>query len=552
MKKLLFPLLILALGFSSCESDDKDMRIELASPKLTVTTELATATIKWDSIPKAPSYAYALDDATEFTPVEDGAKSVTLTQLARGTHSIRVMSTGDYNHTMDSQIRTAEFDINPTLPAPAPSFTRTATEGVVEVKWPAVKGAIGYQYKFNNAADWTSVGANVLTVTQGGFDPMGMHPFSIRALGQLPDSETSAIFDTTFQLIDTSVGLWVKRESGGVFELTETAAASKIFTATVGFNATDEFEILVNGVPYGFTTFSGNGGVGTVTHAKATVNTPDYYVRESVGQMSKKEGDVDINKFWISVSSSCEVLITVDNSYADEIPRYFLKLVEQSNPSILLEQYFDLMSLGGNWLTGKSGKTGGSTNATTMDGTEPASPTAVSAATLGVTVASHTTAKAEYIANRGLEGWEVTNCYEFLGVFRLSSPGNGILTTPKMTALTAPTTITLTFDAVVFGTTTNNIPVKILNAGTISSAQVKVKGGASVSITPESGNTSFIITQAHCPTDYGGNTNPKPLSNFTVVIQNATADTQVSWDTTGIETVSTARMCLDNIVIKKN
>ena len=56
MKKLLlFPCLLLALGLSSCESsDDEIMSIELVSPKkLAVTTELATASFKWDAVAKA-------------------------------------------------------------------------------------------------------------------------------------------------------------------------------------------------------------------------------------------------------------------------------------------------------------------------------------------------------------------------------------------------------------------------------------------------------------------------------------------------------------------
>lgn len=56
MKKLLlFPCLLLALGLSSCESsDDEVMSIELVSPKkLAVTTELATASFKWDAVTKA-------------------------------------------------------------------------------------------------------------------------------------------------------------------------------------------------------------------------------------------------------------------------------------------------------------------------------------------------------------------------------------------------------------------------------------------------------------------------------------------------------------------
>ena len=117
----------------------------------------------------------------------------------------------------------------------------------------------------------------------------------------------------------------------------------------------------------------------------------------------------------------------------------------------------------------------------------------------------------------------------------------GVLTTPKLSKLTAASIVTVTFDAVRFASE-HDIPVKVLNAGTIASAQV---------VAPESGGKSINITSAHCPKH--GNEALKKWSNFSITIEGATAETQICWDTTGAGSTSgNGRICLDNIVVRKN
>ena len=213
MKKLLlFPCLLLALGLSSCESsDDEVMSIELVSPKkLAVTTELATASFKWDAVTKAEGYAYALDNSTEYT-------------------------------TVDAAERTVDFDIDPTLPTPAPSCTRGESADEVVVTWQAVKGAIGYAYKFNDETQWTEVGADVLKITKSGFDPEAKNTFTIYAKGQLPDSEDSEELTLPFQLIDTSEGVWARTSDGSLYELKE--SESGIYTAAITCKASDALRV---------------------------------------------------------------------------------------------------------------------------------------------------------------------------------------------------------------------------------------------------------------------------------------------------------------------
>ena len=516
MKKYLFLTLLAAafLAGGGCSSSDDDGWgvIELASPKLKVTTELATATVTWAAVAKTAGYAYALDGAADYTSVDAATTTVTLTALAEGGHTFRLK---------------------------------------------AVKGAAGYAYKFGEAASFTEVGADVLSVTQKGLSAEEPIRFTMYAVGQLPDSKDSEPVSLTFQLVDTSEGVWVRKNNGELFELTESEA--KIYTGTVSVSAADSFEILVENVPYGFLSYSGNGGVGTVNNDRAcvpfyTYPAAEYYVRRSLGRMASDP----LNKFWINLTADARIDLRIDCT--QDPFRYDLQLVEADDPALILAQYFDLMVYGGDWIqTGKnakSGRMGQSTDTALIDGTEPGEKEA-SYTTFGAKIASEGEASPAYLANRGLTGWGIAHCFEFPGYIRLSNTANssgnmyGILTTPKLTALSGPTSITLTFDAVRFAST-SDIPVKVLGAGTIKTASVRIEEGtAETAITPATDGQSIAITSTHCPKH--ANDDFKKWSCFTLTIDGATAETQIRWDTTGVGAESKdGRICLDNIAIRKN
>ena len=223
MKKLLlFPCLLLALGLSSCESsDDEIMSIELVSPKkLAVTTELATASFKWDAVAKAEGYAYALDNSTEYTTIDAATTTLKLTRLSRGSHTFRIYAVGNQGHTTDSAERTVDFDIDPTLPTPAPSFRKGDGVDVAIISWKAVKDAAGYAYKFNDATQWTEVGPDVLEITQDGLKTDETNTYRMYAIGKQPDSENSPEATLNITMIDTSKGAWILMASGEPIKLT--------------------------------------------------------------------------------------------------------------------------------------------------------------------------------------------------------------------------------------------------------------------------------------------------------------------------------------------
>lgn len=87
---------------------------------------------------------------------------------------------------------------------------------------------------------------------------------------------------------------------------------------------------------------------------------------------------------------------------------------------------------------------------------------------------------------------------------------------------------------------TSDIPVKVLGAGTIKTASVRIEEGtAETAITPAADGQSIAITSTHCPKH--ANDDFKKWSCFTLTIDGATAETQIRWDTTGVGAESQGR-----------
>ena len=575
MKKYLFLTLLAAafLAGGGCSSSDDDGWgvIELASPKLKVTTELATATVTWDAVAKTAGYAYALDGAADYTSVDAATTTVTLTALAEGGHTFRLKAVGDLDHTTDSAERTIDFEIDPTLPQPAPTYVKGDEIGSVVVSWPAVKGAAGYAYKFGEAASFTEVGADVLSVTQKGLSAEEPIRFTMYAVGQLPDSKDSEPVSLTFQLVDTSEGVWVRKSNGELFELTESEA--KIYTGTVSVSAADSFEILVENVPYGFLSYSGNGGVGKVEnmmsaapyYSSSTIaDSRGYDCKMAVGRMAATADGG--NDFWTNLSEDAQILVRVDLTYADGTPRYWLELVEADDPNLLLEQNFDLFVWGGDYTLASGGKgtapIADSESAADLDGTEEGTKGGATYTTPKPDIWSTADGAADgdviagdlYLKNRNMTGWEVRRIAEHPGTVRLNKSASGshkysgYLKTPKLAALTAPTNITLEFDICRFAGD-GDIYITVEGAGTYTAAAVNIDGAAAATTVAASG-TDFVVTNDLCSKQANTVIN-KPWSHVELSIAGATAETQIKFDGSRGKDSASDRCLLDNIKITK-
>ena len=573
MKKILLflPVLFFALGFVACSDDDKDMRIEMARPVIDekkVVIELSTVTFVWDEVDKTGGYAYALDASDDYTFVDASTTSVTISGISTGSHVFKIYAVGVDGKGFDSAITEYEFSTNSTLATPTVSYTvnsASATTSDVVVTWNKVDGAKGYAYKVRDTQTWTEVGSDVLSITLADVPNGDNFSFAMKALGNPPVSEDSKEATMTINL-ETADGLWIiftmDEEPASPVQMVETGVGTGIYTATVNCLASDAFYINVENVKYGFMSYSGNGGVGTVNNTMAAVpfyNGGAYYVRESIGLMNT---GTSINNFYANVGSACKVFVQVDMNEILDIdgkplpPSYYLKLVDEtSDASVVLAQYFDLAAYGGSWHANTKGSSYNVTSTpAAQTGLTPGTKNGATYTTFGL---AWTGLTETFIKNRGMTGWTFENVYEFPGYIRLSntstSPLYGVLTTPK---LGAAGNLEAKFDGLLFAAFRDTgskayMEVKVLNGGKIAAVNVVKDGvGSAVTIQP-AGDDSFHINGSY-HTDFA-NADQKTFSNFTFTIEGATADTQIMWNCKTNNTIASSqyRYCIDNIVVKK-
>ncbi len=571
MKKILFlSALLSAFCFASCEQaeEPKDMTIELARPEnISVKTELATATVTWRAAEKAAGYAYALDqvvneenpDLSVFTEIPAEPAQLYLEGLSKGEHKIVMLSLGDNDHTTNSLMRSATFTIDPTLPAPVPSFTEEEG-GVVTVSWAAVSHVAGYAYRFNGG-EWKNVKADVTSITET-LKTNATHTFEIKALGDNKIAVDSEAASLEIKLVDTSSGTWLLFSNGEKIFLEP--EADNIYEYTVKGQTNTTFELSVDGTSYGYAVRSGNGGVGNYTAVFGSKSF-EKYVRESAGRMMEiaapAEGDEPSNAmFWINQNTEYDVNVKFDLS--GELPRYYMTFVGHEDASVILSEYFDLMYTGsnfsggaGHWLVNNS-----TLKPENVNGTEIAETVGTSQTKYGVDIANSGNAPV-YMESRGLTGWTIVNCHEMYGELKVTTTATskmGVVTTPE---LGYAGTVTVTYKAVPFGGSTEKVSFKVIGDGNISAASVKhavvakdsgnkaadITGEKTEDITPAADGKSIVMTKVHCPRfDNGLN---KPMSEFTITITGVTAGTKLSWDANGS---TNGRIIIDDIVVKKN
>ena len=355
--------------------------------------------------------------------------------------------------------------------------------------------------------------------------------------------------------------------NGQEIKLSKPDPEQKIFEGEITVPAQGTFVITINKVEYGYVSYSGNGGVGTVNALTAAV--PFYSLdasagrgfscKQAVGQMQTiEEGG---NTFWTNLPEAGTLLVRVDATNADSIPRYYLQLVEAEDPNLILEQNFDLFVFGGNYTEAATGTAAPNQNANEIDGTEPgtkdgskATDTGVEIWSNAVTETSYIMASEAYIRNRDMEGWEVVNVAEQPGAVRLNKSAttshkySGYLLTPPLTKLNAATTITVETDMARFAAD-GDIWITVEGAGTLTDAAVNVNGAVAPTSYPVSGS-SFIVTNEMC-SKYANSEKPKPWTHVTLTVTGATAETRIRFDGTKGENSSVGRCLFDNIKITK-
>ena len=340
-----------------------------------------------------------------------------------------------------------------------------------------------------------------------------------------------------------------------------------IYEGIVNVRPVDSFTINRDGVEYGFISYSGNGGVGRVENLLAAMpfyNIPEgtpspYYVEKAVGRMASTAAGG--NAFWVNLEAAGPLKIRVD--FTRDEPRYYLEFQVPADPSIVLKQNFDLFVWGADYTipiygSGVGGGTIASDAAINYDGTEAAQPNVVKTTATGVDPVGYWgegtlyPCSEEYVKNRDLVGWTFGYLAELAGCVRLSKGTlgwQGWLITPKLSSLSANTTITLAFDCARFGPYAVNMPVNILGSGSFKNGKVDAKGDGFVDVTAS--GQEYNITAADCPPYENAFAN-KPWSRVVLTIEGAGPDTQIMWDARPVtSSKSDIRLRIDNILITK-
>lgn len=563
--------MVSAFCFVSCKEDEvQDTTIELARPEnITVETELATATVAWTPASKAAGYAYVLDqtvneenpDISAFTTIPADPAKLHLEGLSKGEHSITMLALGDNDHTTNSLMRSATFTIDPTLPTPIPSYREE--KGIVTVSWNTIKGAGGYAYRLSETDSWHTIddaAATSKTFTSEEMPSNATYNFELKAVGAPGLSEDSEPAVLVIKLVDTSKGVWLLvfkgQDSYDKAYLGEVEA--KVFTYVIKGQKDCMVNVSVDGISYEHVQYTGVGGVGPYTDyvtTKGDDKAVKKYAHSSVGRLVKVEAQEKANYPYINIEEACDVQFTLDLEELNTeggVLRYKMDMLNYEDPSVIMSYNFDLMTWGGHWLQGYGFRIPDGATATAVDGTEPATKVGTNNTTQGVKIADLAKMNPKYVQNRNLEGWSMINCSEFAGYFRLTD-GNttpGSATTPKFGYAG---NVVVTFDALQFGGSKIEVDFTVLNGGKIKSVGVKYPnvtakvwdgGYTSASLTPKD-DVSFSMGATHNP--QFDNAKEKAWTSYTVTIEGATADTQIHLEAKGY-----VRLCIDNIVVKKN
>ena len=232
MKKIysiLFLLIAVSLGFSSC-SDDDVVKTQLEAPAISSDITKATSlSFNWQPVAGATQYAYELYDANDNRVLGDMTSGTTL--IATGlepttTYTLKVWAyaalTGDKS---TSPIATLTATTTAQTPLANPVPSASSANGGVTITWPEVENATGYSYHYQDA-DGKEVSGQTETnsVLLTGL-AIGEYTIYITATSSDPEYADSEPIELKFER--TKAEVW--RHTGTY----TSAALGKSFTATL-------------------------------------------------------------------------------------------------------------------------------------------------------------------------------------------------------------------------------------------------------------------------------------------------------------------------------
>lgn len=241
--------------------------------------------------------------------------------------------------------------------------------------------------------------------------------------------------------------------SGQEYTLDE--VETDIYEMRIPYVESEGLTFIYKGAEYGVMASSGSGMVGTHSSGK--------HLSRTIGRLA-----VGGDPVRMEASAAETVLVRLDASYEDNIPRYYLELPE-TQKNVIFHEDFSLMVWGGDYYTWAHGVSPDKSiyEASTVDGTEVADQsqdyTQCPFGNKAFDPENNT-----HIANRGLTGWDLVYCGERPFAMQVGFKNNsGSMITPAFTALTAATDVNVHIDMARFATDTNGkISIQIIGSGT--------------------------------------------------------------------------------------
>ena len=249
--------------------------------------------------------------------------------------------------------------------------------------------------------------------------------------------------------------LVVARLSSGA-EYTLDEVSDGVFEMEIPYVESDKLTFIYRGTEYGAMSSSGSGMVGRHSNGK--------HLSRTIGRLAAGGSPIRME-----ASAANTVVVRLDASYEDNIPRYYLELLE-TEADVVFHEDFSLMTWGGDYYTYADGVTPDRSRYTVsnVDGTEPADMSQ------GYTQCPFGNKALDpgndtYIINRGLTDWNLVNCGERPFAMQVGFTGGiGAAATPPFTALKTATDVNAHIDMARFGGASSQVKltIEIVGAGT--------------------------------------------------------------------------------------
>ena len=407
-----------------------------------------------------------------------------------------------------------------------------------------LEGGINIKYIKSDNSEWEKTSANPISIKQGESIPLDV---------------TENDCTMTVPPHEGPAGKSVKVAIVGGATTTLTKVEDGIFEGTVSVPATGEFKLLLDNAEYGFVAHSGAGGLGECNNVNSALPyeytsviegcTRKYNVRKALGSIETIEKGAC--NFWINNTEAISMYVNVDVQKL----HYYFKKVETPDPNVVIDETFDLLVYGGDYLAPCKGwnppaedpwgaSTGGNAAYTTP---------AFNGATYDGTTAK--TVPIEMIKAWEVEGWcdPKSIGYRPQGIQFGANGANKptALSTPKFSALAGTTDVKIEMDLARFAeNSTQDLYIEVLGGGQITSGSftadyVKYGEGPQTDVF-DNGKlpaNCYVLGDCDCfshTKDWSGagsanNSVNKPVTHFTIQVSGATPDTQLKLHSNGVD-----------------